>query len=145
MGADLYILKIYKDHCDFDYTLKSVRKGCFKDCYNDGSLLNFVRSNTTYTDLSWWSLRAKMEWFNQKRNMTIDGAREFLNMMLDVREQIYSKGSSLFLDCYDHEKQKQVREFLPSADAWEYQEWLECLIAFLELAIKKKSTIRWKV
>jgi hypothetical protein len=147
MGADLYILKVYDPGTIgwvFDHTLTSVRKGYFRDPYNEGGLFNFLRSNTTHDDLSWWALRAKTEWFNRKRNMTLEGVRDFLDIVCDAKEQIYLK-DKLYLDVYDHQDKIKKRELLSFSDGLEYKEWLECLIVFLELAIKKRSTIKWSV
>lgn len=151
MGADLYINKIHrkgieKDYFPFDGTLDSVRRGYFRDPYNDGSLFSFIRSNTSYADLSWWKLRDE-EWFNRRKNMTIDGAKEFLRLMYDARDQIYSQDQFRLL-CGRFSDRGCIDEMispLSCFDVLEYKEWLECLIAFLELAIKKKSTIRWSV
>ena len=136
--ADLYITKIHKDCFAFDGTLDGVRRGYFRDPYNDGSLFSFIRSNTSYTDLSWWKLRDR-EWFNRRKNMTLEGAKEFLKLMQDVREQVYSRDKFRLL-CGD-----EMMASLNCFDVLEYKEWLECLIAFLELAIKKKSTIIWSI
>ena len=149
MGVDLYINKIHrkgieKDYFSFDGTLSSVRKGCFQDCYNDGSLFSFIRENTSYADLSWWELRDK-EWFNRRKNMTIEGAKEFLKLMKDAREQIYSRDEFHLLCRILPRISDETMIPLNCFDVLEYKEWLECLIAFLELAIKKKSTIRWNV
>jgi len=148
MSADLYILKVYeKGRCPpFDGTLDSVRKGYFRDPYNDASLFSFIRSNTNYTDLSWWRLRDK-KWFNRRKNMTLEGVKEFLSLIKDAREQIYSLNEFQLL-CGIYSERGCIDEGIVSLncfDTLEYKEWLECLIAFLELAIKKKSTIRWSV
>jgi hypothetical protein len=146
MGADLYILKVYNPETTgwiFDHTLSSVRRGYFRDPYNEGSLFSFLRCNTTH-NLSWWALGAKTEWFNQKRNMTLSGIREFLDIIYDARDQVYFQ-NQLYLEVYDYQDKTKRRELLSFSDGLEYKEWLECLIAFLELAIKKKSTIRWSV
>lgn len=137
MGIDLYIIKIYKDRCLFNGTLDSVRRGYFRDSSYDGSLFSFIRSNTSYEDLSWWNLKEDKEWFNRRKNMTLEGAKDFLKLMHEIRDQIYSRDKFQLL-CND-ERIIALNCF----DVIEYKEWLECLIAFLELAIKKKSTIRW--
>ena len=79
--------------------------------------------------------------------MTLEGAKKFLSLMQDAREQIYSRDKFQLL-CNRFSEKGCIDEMiipLNCFDVLEYKEWLECLIAFLELAIKKKSTIRWSV
>jgi hypothetical protein len=146
LSADLFIIKIHKDYCTFDGTLKSVRRGYFQDVYNDCSLFSFIRSNTDYVDLSWRNLRDE-KWFNRRKNMTLEGAKEFLKLMQDASEQVYSRDKFQLL-CNRFSERGCIDEMttpLNCFDVLEYKEWLECLIAFLELALKKKSTIKWSV
>lgn len=144
MGADLYITKIHKDYFAFDCTLASVKKGYFRDCYNEGGLFAFLRNNTDLKGLSWWALREVKDWFNSKGNMTIEGAKNFLSIIKQARDQIYYKNEYI-VEHLNFPNMDKAITILSQEDVIEYKEWLECLIAFLELAIKKNSTIRWSV
>ena len=147
MGADLYITKIYKDCFSFDGTLASIRRGYFRDCYNDGGLFAFLRNNSDFKGLSWWAITdKKKEWFNRQGNMTIEGSKLFLELIKQVKDQVYSQDRYVMEHSVFPEKQYRTETIpLDALEVMEYKEWLECLVAFLELAIKKKSTIQWSV
>lgn len=145
MGADLLISKLRKQCPDGPgYSLDNVKKGYFRDFYTEGGLFSFVKCNTSHTTLSWWELQSRKEWFNKQHNMTVEGARQFLGIIKDVKDQIYSQ-NEWYIYQYDSKNQNNRRVILSFADVAEYKNWLECLIIFLELAIEKKSSIIWSV
>jgi hypothetical protein len=139
MGADLYINKLSGKAGAYEVSYKAIKNGYFRDCYNDGGLFNFIRSNTVY-DPSWWQMARDTEWFKKDGyTMTVRGATE---MLAEVREwqRMTNQMKQFVLKMYEADPQK-----LNPAEITYYKKWLGWLIEFLEIAIKMRSTISWSV
>jgi hypothetical protein len=147
MGADLYITKMDRQaqYTGFEVSKRAQQLGYFRDCYNDYGLFNFIRSNTTH-DLSWWQLARNKEWFNKQENMTVKGAKEFLAIIQNAQDQLKNK-KTYKLEVTDYENGELIDriETLKPDEIEYFKEWLQLLIDFLQLAIKKDSTIIWSV
>lgn len=147
MGADLYITKLDREsqYTGFEVSRRAMQLGYFRDCYNDYGLFNFIRSNTTH-NLSWWQLARNKNWFNNKGNMTTAGAKEFLGIIQNAQDQLKNK-EVYKLEVTDYENGESIEkiEELKPDEVERFRDWLQLLIDFLQLAIKKKSTIIWSV
>jgi hypothetical protein len=146
MGADLYIKNMPRDaqYTGFEVSKRAVEVGYFRDCYNPTGLFNFVGSNTRYKP-SWWQFHREQKWFDKFGDMTVAGARKFLALARCWKVEL-SKRHEFWLDSWDQEGKNVGKQYaVTGGQIIEYFNWLDLLIAFLELAIKCKSKIEWSV
>lgn len=152
MGADLYIKDLPREqqYRGFEVSKEAVEVGYFRDCYNDGGLFNYLRSNTG-KDYSWWTMLNNKSWFDRQKNMTVAGAKKFLTQMLEAKE-IIAKRAVCELKVIDFDSPKKVPNEIPYKTLYltpkqrkDFDEWLDLLIRFLNLAIARKSKIIYSV
>jgi hypothetical protein len=170
MGADLYILKMDKEKqiTGFEVSRRAVDVGYFRDCYNDYGLFPFINTNADMKEqFSWWQFSDNKSWFTEtedERNMNVAGAKKFLRLVEKAQRNILKK-KELYRESTDHDKLHQLGKGLPIDKALapemfekakvrtkltdkekkEMLEWLELLVSFLRLAVKKNSPIGWSV
>ncbi len=149
MGADLYIKKMKnktKTYRAFENSDRAVKQGYFRDCYNPYGLFSFLRANTQKNAWSWWHFSDKKEWFNNNREMTLQGSKAFKKKLLEAKEKI-NKKENLYLDGVEKNEDNVRDGYYPlnEKNKKEYIIWLNRLINFLDMAIEQKSTIIWSV
>ena len=147
MGADLYIKNMDKQYTGFEISDRAVNLGYFRDCYNDYGLFNFLRSNISNKDYSWWEIIEKKKLFDSNHDMSVKGAKVFLKSMTDAKDIINRiPPENLKLKIFDSSiKGKPVYKLLSIKDGKEFKAWLGLLIEFLKLAIRLKSPIIFSV
>lgn len=152
MGADLYIENMDREKQYTGFQTK-VDFGYFRDCYNDGGLFNFFRSNLTKDDdWSWWQMIDDKKYkVDEEGNMPIEGAKEFLKRVEEAKKELDKKDKYIlkYTDWTRDENgkmnTKEKTKEMSDAEASEYIAWTQDLIDFLKLAIKKKSRIIFSV
>ena len=118
--------------------------GYFQDTFADYGLLNFIRSNTSFKDLAWTSLRAREDWFDASGNQNCVGVREFIGILEDAWGELRGR-TRFYLRTHDPKREVRFPNPLRLGEIDNYKQWLGELHGFLHTSLDTGYSVYWSV
>ncbi len=140
MSADLIITKLDPE-TNGVLSWKNVLKGYFIDVYNHTGIFAVLSTNLN-KEYSWVETYHRSELFQKSEEplMHITGIKKFLQEMETAKNLFFSLKNPVIVDWRTDVKQKMTDDEFET-----YQEYLNMLIFFLDIAIRINSEIYFDV